>query len=258
MSTDAKTEDTPSKNTRSKKQALKNGVADATTPTVNKGGVLATPNAKSTGTKLKATPKSATKKKDEEETETAIVSTKSGSANIADTLDKLRAENKASAEENAEENKVLAKRQTKLEKDHNKLEKNHKKLVKTVADNDKQTKAKFAAQSQQIKKVETEMATLRENQEGTQRDVARLRTAVTLLGSSMEESIIRVNQGIIGLSTSFVAGMRLLDARTKSNRNFASTVAFFAIVLAIVLGYYLLATTLLAITLGFYFLFNKK
>ena len=164
MSTDAKTEDTPSKNTRSKKQALKNGVADATTSTANKGGVLATPNAESTGTKPKATPKSATKKKDEEETETAIVPSKSGSANFAKTLAKMSAQNEAEAKKRAEESKALAKRQKKLEKDQKKSEKDYKKLVKTVADNDKQTKAKFAAQSQQIKKVETDIAILNTNQ----------------------------------------------------------------------------------------------
>ena len=136
--------------------------------------------------------------------------------------------------------------------------------AQAIQDHEKRRDQEFAALSEQNEELKAalkaqgdQIATLRENQEGTQRDVALLRTAVTLLGNSLQESLVGVYQAIRGLGTSLVGGMRLLDARTRSNRNFASTMAFFSIVLAIVLGYYLLATTLLAITLGFYFLFKK-
>ena len=136
--------------------------------------------------------------------------------------------------------------------------------TQAIQDHENRRDQEFAALSEQNEELKAalkaqgdQIATLRENQEGTQRDVALLRTAVTLLGNSLQESLVGVYQAIRGLGTSLVGGMRLLDARTRSNRNFASTMAFFSIVLAIVLGYYLLATTLLAITLGFYFLFKK-
>ena len=48
--------------------------------------------------------------------------------------------------------------------------------------------------------------------------------------------------------------LRFNQAQARANRNFATTTAFFAIILTAVLGYYLLAATFLAIVLGLYFL----
>ena len=205
----------------------------------------------------KKTPKA---KKEEETTETAIVAANSGPVDLAKTLEKIRAENKASEEEINKDAKALAKRQTKLEKDQSKLK-------KTVDANHQWTKNKFAAQSKQNKKFaaqfnaqDEKIATIGEDQEGTQSDLARLRMAVVGLRNTMQGGLKGLSdtmQGSIeGLSDTMVGALCLFDARTQANRNFASTAAFFAIVLAIVLGHYLLATTFLAITLGFYFVKN--
>ena len=258
---------TPSENTRlAKKQALLEDAA--TTPSANEEGAAATKTlatAKSATKKPKGTPKKtpagkkpgSTKKtpkakKEEETTETAVVAANSGSVNIAEAVEKMRAMNKASAEKRDENAKALAKRQTKLEKDQSKLK-------KTVHANHQWTKDQFAAQSKQNKEFaaqfktqDEKIATIREDQEGTQSDLTRLGMAVVGLGNTMQGGL----QSIKGLSDSMVGAIRLFDARTQANRNFASTAAFFAIVLAIVLGHYLLATTFLAITLGFYFVKN--
>ena len=263
MSTDAKTpEDTPSKNTRlAKKQAL---IKDTTTtPSANEDEAAAT--------KTLATPKSAKKKSkkkkekkmveekeeivEEEEkkkegtTETAMVTANSGSDPVAEAVRAVTLMAQKSAEKGDENGKALAKRQTKLEKDQSKLKKDQSQLARKVNRNHQWTKKKFDAQDEEI-------AALRKDQEETQSDLACLRTVIVALLNSTQQNFAVIKHSIESLFGSLFRMGSLLDARTRSDRNFASTAAFFAIVLAIVLGYYLLATTFLAITLGFYFLNN--
>ena len=255
---------TPSKNTRlaiAKKQALLLEDA-ATTPSVNEGVDLATPPFKNTRLAKKrlggkkqvllledaattpsvnegaalATAKSATKKSKGTPKKTPA-GKKPGSNK---TTPKAKEEEEEETTETGTQTAIVA-------------------ANSGYFDVPEWAKKKFAAQDKQNKEVAAqfktqneEIATIREDQEGTKSDLTRLGVAVVDLGNILETGL----QGIKGLSDYLVGAIRLFDARTKANRNFASTTAFFAIVLAAILGYYLLAATFLAITLGLYFTKN--
>ena len=70
----------------------------------------------------------------------------------------------------------------------------------------------------------------------------------------MGVTVAQALQSIQNIGLASIGMLRFNQAQARANRNFATTTAFFAIILTAVLGYYLLAATFLAIVLGLYFL----